>query len=78
MPCGGDSASSRFSVARSNGLCGATQGANIAPARHIASTAAETSATGERRKLYARSLSRQRARRDARTVAAVVIAPGIT
>src|SRR6185503_7666431 len=55
MPCGGDSASSRLSVARSNGLCGATQGANIAPARPTASTAADTSATGERRKLYARS-----------------------
>ncbi len=58
-PChaGGDSASSRFSVARSNGLCGATHGANSAAPRQIASTIAETIATGEWRKLYARSLS---------------------
>ena len=75
-PChaGGDSASSRLSVARSNGLCGATQGANSAPARQIASTAAETIATGERRKLYARSLSPARASRERRVAHARTVA----
>src|SRR5207249_9508946 len=76
MPCGGASASVRLSVARSNGLCGAIQGAKSAAARHMASTSADTIATGEWRKPYERSASHQRARRLVGTVAppAVVIA----
>ena len=53
---GGASASSRLSVRRSNGLCGATHGANSAAARQMASTMAETIATGDVRKLQAMSL----------------------
>jgi hypothetical protein len=48
---GGDSASSRLSVLRSKGLCGAIHGANSAAPRQTTSTTAETIATGERRKL---------------------------
>ena len=46
---------------RSNGLCGATHGANSAAARQMPSTRADTTATGEWRKLHATSLSHSRA-----------------
>ena len=62
MPAGGASASLRFSVLRSNGLCGATQGANRAAPRHTKRTIAETIATGECRKLQPTSLFQAAAR----------------
>jgi hypothetical protein len=49
---GGANASSRFSVFKSNGSCGATHGANTAARRHTHNTMAETTAIGDR-KLYA-------------------------
>jgi hypothetical protein len=48
---GGLKLSSRLRLARSNGLCGASQGENTAPSTQISTTAAETMATGARRKL---------------------------
>src|SRR5258708_22286147 len=58
--------------ARSTGLGGATHGANSAAARRAKSTTAETIATGERRRPYARSPSHQRARRDGAATLAIV------
>ena len=48
---GGLNASSRLTEARSNGLCGATQGANTAPPTHTSAATAATIVTGEWRKL---------------------------
>ena len=48
---GGVIASPRFSVARSNGLWGATHGANAAPTTNASTMAAESITPGRRRKL---------------------------
>src|SRR5580658_5567874 len=57
---GGSRASSRLTVERSKGLCGATRPAKTAPRMMAAATSAETIATGECRKLQARSPSKRR------------------
>src|SRR5512135_720500 len=56
---GGFSEFDRSSWARSKGLCGATQGANIAAPTQAANTTAATIAQGEWRKLHATSLSQE-------------------
>src|SRR5208283_2200156 len=71
-PRGGVSASLRLSVARSNGLCGATQGAKSAAPTQAKSSSAETTATGEWRNPYARSLPHQRPSRPGRAAVVTV------
>src|SRR4051812_11435776 len=64
---GGSNDSERLSVRKSNGLCGASHGANTAAMMQKMKTAYEIIATGERRKLQARSPShaaRARERKD--------------
>src|SRR6185436_20838521 len=62
---GGVKPSVRLSVALSNGLCGATQGASSALPTQISVSSAATMVTGERRKLHARSWSQARRQRPA-------------
>jgi hypothetical protein len=52
---GGMKPSERFRAALSNGLCGASQGANTAPPTQMSVSSAAMITTGERRKLQARS-----------------------
>ena len=75
---GGRRASLRSSVARSKGLCGATQPAKTALNTQASATAAAPTATGELRKLWPTSLSQNRdhAFMRARPPAAWRIRPG--
>ena len=60
MPIGGLKLSSSDSDATSIGSCGASHGANTAATIRISAITADSTATGDVRKLYARSLSQAR------------------
>src|SRR5688572_595113 len=62
IQAGGRLESMSCSVARSNGSCGATHGAHAEATAQASATSAAAIATGEERKLYQTSLSKNRAR----------------